>query len=160
MVLTLYANGDILNYASITDMEFSRVNRTRYTINTDDVKNKNGVYEKYKITKEGELQINTFERRTETYRYKVGLGLGFTRTRNITVPVVKKQLISDLHVEHFSIYYHYAETWISFTSGNQEFEVIRPKLYDPISTYWEEEIRVQTNKFGKEILRLGKDLIF
>ena len=159
MVLTLYTDGDILNYASITDMEFRPVNRTRYVINTDDVKNKDGMYEKYKITKEGELQINTFERRTERYRYKV-LGVWFTRTRNITVPVVKKQLISDLHVEHLSIYHVYATRWISFTSGNQEFEVIRPRLYDPQTTDREDEIADRTKEFGKEILSLGKDLIF
>ena len=159
MVLTLYTDGDILNYASITDMEFRPVNRTRYVINTDDVKNKDGMYEKYKITKEGELQINTFERRTERYRYKV-LGVWFTRTRNITVPVVKKQLISDLHVEHLSICHVYATRWISFTSGNQEFEVIRPRLYDPQTTDREDEIADRTKEFGKEILSLGKDLIF
>jgi len=159
MVLTLYTDGDILNYASITDMEFRPVNRTRYVINTDDVKNKDGMYEKYKITKEGELQINTFERRTERYRYKV-LGVWFTRTRNITVPVVKKQLISDLHVEDLSIYHVYATRWISFTSGNQEFEVIRPRLYDPQTTDREDEIADRTKEFGKEILSLGKDLIF
>lgn len=160
MVVTLLTDGDILNYASITDMEFRPVNRTIYVINTDDVKNKDGMYEKYKFTKEGELQINTFERRTERYRYKV-LGVWLTRTRNITVPVVKKQLISDLDVEDLSIYHVYADRWISFTSGNQEFEVIRPRLYDPQTPDREDEIADRTQKFGKEILSLGpKDLIF
>ena len=102
-----------------------------------------------------ELQINTLVPKTVAYKW-AGV---IKRQRVIMVPGVKQQLISNITVKTFSDYYpRNAEPWIQFTSGRQQFTIIRPRTLLNLDEDNNEQKWLETaEKLGEEMILLAKN---
>jgi len=104
-----------------------------------------------------QLQINTLVPETEQYRW-AGV---INRQREIMVPGVKRQLISNITVEKFGNYAYprYAVPWIQFTSGRQQFIIYRPRTLLYLDEDNNEQKWLETaEKLGEEMILLAKNL--
>ena len=102
-----------------------------------------------------QLQINTLVPETEQYLW-AGV---INRQRDIMVPGVKRQLISNITVEKFGMYPRYAVPWIQFTSGRQQFIIYRPRTLLYLDEDNNEQKWLKTaEKFGEEMILLAKNL--